>query len=297
MRVGVTGSAGFIGRHIVATLAAQGHHPVALVNRTSGPDGVEARRLDVTRARETMAAFFELDALIHGAAHVPRGYRDPDEARACLEVNALGTLEVLRACREAGVGKVVVLTGNIYRMSATTADETSPVEPSSSAPYYLASKATADFYASHFDRAEGLPTAILRPSAVYGPGLDRGMIASFTSRLSAGTPVTIADGARYRADLVYVEDVAQASVNAAVGHGRGAFNVGAGATVNALEIAELLADLIGAPRSLILVEPPQSAGAVGFAALDIARAQRELAYAPRALAAGLSAYLAARGTK
>lgn len=291
MKVGVTGAAGFIGRHVLRALAERGHDAVALVHQTPAPPTFESRAFDVSG--DLSAALEGLDAVVHGAAYVPRSYRDPAEAQRCLDVNAIGTLNVLRACAASKTKKVVVLSGNVYRLGPEPATEEAPFDPSSSAPYYLASKACADFYASHFDRAEQLPVAILRPSAVYGPGLARGMIASFAAKLSKGEPVIVQDGGRYRADLVHVEDVAIAAAESVVRDARGPFNIGAGATVSALDIAHTIADLLGVSRSLVHVEPPSRAATapVGFPPLDITRARLELAYAPRDLPRGLSSYL------
>lgn len=289
MNVGVTGAGGFIGRHVLAALAARGHEAIALVRRTPGPPGFASRAFDVTG--DVATALEGLDAVVHGAAYVPRGYRDPAEAQRCLEVNAVGTLNVLRACVAAKTKKVVVLSGNVYRIGSEPVAEDAPFDPSSSAPYYLTSKACADFYAVHFDRAEGLPVAILRPSNVYGPGLARGMIASFAAKLSAGEAVTVQDGGRYRADLVHVEDVAIAAAEAIGREARGPFNIGAGATVSALDIAHTMADLLDRPRTLVHVEPATGATPAGFPPLDITRATRALAYSPRGLTQGLSSYL------
>jgi len=289
MRVGVTGAGGFIGRRVLAALAARGHECVALVRRTPAPAEFESRAFDVTG--DVATALQGLDAVVHGAAYVPRDYRDPKEAQRCLEVNALGTLSVLQFCASARMKKVVLVSGNVYRIGTAPVPEEAPFGPSSSAPYYLASKACADFYAAHFDRAEGLPTAILRPSAVYGPGLGRGMIPSFATKLSAREPITVQDGGCYRADLVHVDDVALAAADALERDARGPFNIGAGATVSALDIAQTMADLLGAPRTLIHVEPAIGSSPVGFAPLDIARARRELGYSPRDLSRGLSDYL------
>lgn len=291
MKVGVTGAAGFIGPYLLDQLRKRGHEPVAFVRNTPAPGGFESRPLDIT-ASGIDGAFEGLDAIIHGAAYIPVAYRDADQARLCYEVNALGTLNVLRAAAARKLQKAVVLSSNVYRVGAAPVSEDSPIEPSSQAPYYLASKACADFYALHFDRAEGLPTAVLREANVYGPGLARGMIATFAAKLSAGELVTLQNGGRYRADLVCVQDVAMAVVEAAVGSARGAFNIGSGTPVSALEIAQTVAELVGAPKSLIVVESAVGEAPTGFSPLDITRAKRELAYSPRSLAEGLAPYLA-----
>jgi len=292
MRIAVTGAAGFIGRHVVGALAARGHAVVALVHRAPAPPGVEARTLDLAVASSIDAALSDVDALVHAGAYLPRSNEDPDEAGRCLQVNAIGTLEVLRAADRLGLQKVVTLSGNVYRLGVTPVSEDAPVDPSAHATYYLASKACADFYAEHFARDHRLPIVILRPSAVYGPGLRRGMIHTFVARLSAGEPITIADGGRYRADLVHVEDVAATIGDILEGTARGIFNLGAGTTTSTLEIAAALARLLGASAKLLQIEPARGLAPVGFSPLDTTRARRELGWTPRTLEHGLVDYIA-----
>lgn len=292
MKVGVTGASGFIGRHVLTALRARGDDVVALVRDPQGLPGWKTRTLDLGRPAELDKVLAGFDAVVHAAAHVPKSYADPDEARTCLEVNALGTLAVLQACVAAAVPRAIVFSGNIYRAGTAPVAEDGPIEPSAQAPYYLASKACADFYVDAIQRTGKVAVAILRPAAVYGPGLARGMIPTFISRLEAGERLTIQDGGRYRADLVYVEDVAQATAAALHAGVTGAFNLGSGATCSSLEIAHEVARLLAAPGDLIDVRPPAGTAAIGFSPLDISKARKAFGYSPRIAFAGLADYLA-----
>jgi len=231
--------------------------------------------------------FDGFDVVIHAAAHLPMSYADPAEAQRCMDINALGTLAVLEECVRAGVRKVVYLSTNLYRLSAAPVREDAAFEPSAQASYYLVSKASADFFAGHF--ANKLPVATLRLGSVYGRGLMRGVISTFTTQLFAGTPISVDDG-NYQADFVDVHDVAAAVVAAVERDVRGPLNVGSGRATRPFEIARLLVELTGAPAELVQVRP----GATelrGFSALDIGRARTELGLAPRALIAGLRDYV------
>jgi UDP-glucose 4-epimerase len=291
--VGITGAGGFIGHHLVATIAGAGHEVLAFVRRHPPPPGVPCRTIDLVRPQDLDETLRGLDALIHAAAHVPASYLDPGEARACFEVNTLATLELLRAAERVSLGKFVLFSsGNIYRVGPVPVAENGPVEPSPRAPYYLASKACADLFAEQFRRETRVPVVTLRPSAVYGPGLRRGLIAVLLERLSKREVVTIDDGGRYRADMVSVTDVANAALAALERPVQGPFNVGSGTATGPLEVGETLARLVGASPALLQVQPPRGERPEGFAPLAIDRARRELDYSPRPLEKGLAEYVA-----
>ena len=180
----------------------------------------------------------------------------------------------------------------MYRHGTETVAEDAPTYPSVHAPYYMMSKLCAEVWADHFDRTGKLQTASLRLASVYGPGLERGMIPTFTAALVQGKPITIKDGGRFRTDLVFVGDVVDATERALIRDVHGIFNVGSGTTSSSLEVGEALVTLTGASPGLLIVEPPTSrAVPFGFAPLDITRARKQLGYAPRAVKDALGVYV------
>ncbi len=295
MKVGVTGANGFVGARILAKLGERGHAVVPLVRRPETMN--DARWLDLANGGDVdaiTAALDGLDAVIHGAAHLPQSYADPAEARACLDVNALGTLTVLEACTRAKVGRAVALSTNLYRLSELPVDEQAPIEPTSRASFYMVSKAAGDFWANHFAEQGRLSVAVLRLASVYGPGLLRGMIPTFADALARRQPINVQGGDRYRADFVYVDDVADAVVAAVERSASGAFNIGSGVASTPLVCAELLAELLDAPSSLLDIKPAVDGPVQGFSPLAIGRASRELGFSPRTLRQGLADYVASR---
>jgi len=293
MKVGVTGASGFVGRHLVHGLRAHGHKVRSLVRDLStAPESDEARVVDLSSAEPLDAALAGIDAVVHAAAYLPASYADPREARKLLEVNALGTLAILEACVRASVEKAIVVSGNVYRHGMDMMAENGATYPSVNAPYYMMSKLCAEVWADYFDQTGKLQTASFRLASVYGPGLERGMIPTFTADLAQGKRITIKDGGRLRFDLVFVEDVVDATERALLRDVHGIFNVGSGTTSSSLEIAEALVTLMGASPDLLIVEPPASSAVpFGFAPLDITRARKQLGYSPRAVKNALGIYV------
>lgn len=225
----------------------------------------------------------------HLAAHVPADHADPDAAATCLKVNALATLQLLTAARDAGVDAFIYMSsGNIYAAGLRAAEEGDPVWPAGHATYYLGSKALGDLYVQHAGHHGWMRTVQLRPSAIYGSGMKGGVVLSFARRLLAGERVVVQDGGRHRVDLVHVDDVVDATVRAIDRDVAGPFNIGSGRATSILELSRVLARAAGVSEEHIEVEPPKQATGGGFAALDIARARQELAWEPRAPAVGLA---------
>ncbi len=279
MRVLVTGASGFVGRALVQRLEADGREVVVPPTSWRAPE------------RPPPELLRGIDAVAHLAAYLPSDYGDPSEAARCLQVNALGTLELLLAGSEAGVPHaVVVSSGNLYA-PAERVDEESLAYPASRASYYLASKLCGEVWAMHLDERRLIDVSVLRPSAIYGAGMKGGVVRLFADRLRTGQPIRLDDGGRHRVDLVHVDDVVDAIIAAIDHRARGIFNVGSGVTTAVSELAWALVELEGADPALVVVEPAGEGAPSGFAALDITKATRTLGYRPTALREGLARML------
>lgn len=301
--VALTGATGFIGRRLARALVARGHKVRAIVRdearakSVASLAGCELVTLPLDARAPTENARRAIDGasvLCHVAAYIPANQRDPSEAQRCLEVNALATLSLVEAAVAAKCARLVYFSsGNIYAPSPTAVTESAATYPSSRATYYLASKLCGELYVDHARSSGALATTVLRVSSVYGPGMSGGVVPLFVGRMQRGERVTVSDGGRYRTDLVYVDDVVRAAVNAIErGEASGPINVGSGAATTLAELARAVATLTGRDTDSIVIEPEKPGPVdLGFSALDVTRARALLAYEPTPLAEGLRAYL------
>lgn len=290
----VTGAAGFLGRRLVAAFVEAGYAVRATVRKPPVPPlpaSVEVGIWDAAAGAPPASILQGAIALCHAAAFKPPSHVDPKFAEPCLAVNALGTLKLLEACVAATVPAFVYLSaGNAYAGADESVTEEGALYPAGHAPYYLTSKVVGEIWCSHFARTGRLAVSSLRPSAIYGPGMGvAGLIPNLIRGFRAGQPVTLSDGGRYRADLVHVDDVARAAVEVVNRRTAGVFNIGSGKATTALEIAQVLARLLGRSDQEICLEPASNGPPPGFARLDITKARAQLAFAPRPLAEGLRA--------
>lgn len=295
VRVAVTGATGTIGSRLLVALGAEAR-PLVLARPGAGADalgirGVEVVPWELDRPALPADALRGVDAVVHMAAYVPPRMDDPAQAEPCMRRNALATLALLQAARDAGVRRFVYFSsGQMYLRQDRPVVETDPVYPAARASWYLTSKLAGEVYASHFGAAGALDVTILRVASVYGPG-GHGVVTSFLARAAAGEPIVLTNGGRYRVDLVFVDDVVDAALRVLRGPATGVYNVGSGRGVAIREVAEEALRLCGADAALLHDRPgPDDPG---FAALDVGRAARELGYVPVPLARGMARCAAA----
>jgi UDP-glucose 4-epimerase len=224
-----------------------------------------------------------VDRVFHQAAlpSVPRSVEDP---AATNRVNVEGTLNVLRAARDAGVHRVVVASSSsVYGDGAGIQREDQPVSPLSP---YAVSKLAAEQYCRVFARVYGLPTVALRYFNVFGPRQDptseyAAVIARFVRAALSGESLPVHGDGQQSRDFTYVDNVVLANCRAAdseraVGE---VFNVAGGQRHSVLDIATELGRLL-APSGIRVgwYHAPPRPGDVRHSLADIEKARRLLGY-------------------
>jgi len=258
MKVLVTGGAGFIGSHVVDRLLQDGHAVEVVDNLATGRrERVPARvPLHVCDLRDerlgVVLTAARPDVVMHVAAQaaVSRSVADP---RFDASVNVLGTINLLEACRRAGVTRVVYTSTGGAGYGDTTVvptPEDHPLRPTS--PYGV-SKTTAERYLECWAGLTGGRSLTLRLANIYGPRQDpageAGVIAIFTSRLLAGAACVVNGDGEQTRDYVYVGDVADAVARAvASNEATGVVNIGTGVETTVNELYRRLARLTGVDR-------------------------------------------------
>ena len=289
----VTGGAGFIGSALVRGLLREGAGRVPVIdNLLTGREenlaevraGVELRRVDI-RDYDAIAPLVRgAEVVFHLAAipSVPRSIREPAPSH---EVNIDGTFNVLRACAEGGVKRVVYAASSSAYGDTETLPKVETMTPRPRSPY-AAQKLAGEYYAAVFHECFGLETVSLRFFNVYGPRQDpsspySGVISVFMRALvERRAPAIFGDGEQSR-DFTFVEDVVELCLKAARAAGVAGkmYNGGAGRRYTLNHVWGLLQRLEGV--SIAPVYGPPRAGDVRHSQADITAARRDLGYAPR----------------
>jgi CDP-glucose 4,6-dehydratase len=214
-------------------------------------DEVELFEADLRDAEGISQVVEGVDAVFHLAAQTIVGNAQASP-RETFETNVLGTWNVLEACREQGVGRVVFASSD---KAYGESDELPYLEdfPLRAAHTYDASKAAADILARSYWHSYEVPVAVTRFANLYGGGdlnFSRLIPEAVSAVLDGRRPVIRSDGTPQR-DFLYVEDAARAylAITEALDDGaaRGeAFNAGGGEPHAVADVLRLIAEIAGA---------------------------------------------------
>lgn len=211
----VTGGNGYVGKHLVRRLLELGCEVRALdLAAFQGDSRVTSIVGDIRRISDIGPACRGVDTVFHTAAIINTlTLARPSVRREVYGVNVLGTECVIRACRAAGVKKLVftssitVAVGGPIRQG----DETAPyVGADTLRDLYSQTKSLAEKLVLEADDPGGLRTAAVRPGGVWGPGEGAMVVQDFLEHLAAGQfKATIGDGTSVT-DNVHVDSVVDA---------------------------------------------------------------------------------------
>jgi len=267
LRVLVTGGLGFIGSHITDSLVEQGATVRILDNYRTGldeniagvHDSVEVIRGDILNPDDLRRALVGIDVVSHQAAQleITRAIDDPIED---LTTNTIGTLNVFRACADAGVRRIVqASSAGVYgqAVSVPQTEDDHPTEPNWA---YGVSKLANEKYAAIARDVHGLEITSLRYGIVFGPREWFGRVLTiFLRRALDQEPLVIfGDGQQVR-DFVYVGDVV-AMHNRCLTDDKAKhqiFNVATGQSTSISELADLVLKVTGQPVAVIYEDVPE----------------------------------------
>ena len=256
----VTGGAGFIGSHIVEQLISLGHEVVVVDNEYSDNENFYWRKdtynvnIDITD-KALKNAFTNVDYVFHLAAEARIGPSIENPVNA-VNINTLGTCNVLQCAREAGVKKVMYSsTSSGYGLNTSPNIET---QSDDCLNPYSVSKVAGEKICKMYTDLYKLKTVIFRYFNVFGErapkkGQYAPVIGIFLRQLAAGEKLTIVGDGEQRRDFVYVKDVANANIMAALSNADDdaygqVYNVGSGKNYSVNDIASFISnDTINIP--------------------------------------------------
>ena len=288
-RIFVTGGCGFIGSHFVKRCLAAGADVLVLKTPESdcdrladSQDRIRFARGSITDAAAVRAAIepFRPQFAVHLAALLNR--RAPEDFGDLLTVHVDGTRTLFEALENSpGLERVLTL-GTMEECAGNSPPFREDQRETPASPYAL-TKHIAVKLAEYAGRHGGLPTIVLRPSTVYGPGQAEGMLIPNCIRAClAGKDFPMTSGAQTR-DFLFVDDLVDAMVaalSAPLPAGT-IIHVGSGKEVAVREVAERINDLCGNPIVIQFGARPLRPGEPKRAFFDISRARQLLPWEPR----------------
>ena len=271
-RVLVTGGSGFIGRHVVSQLTADGAH-VRVVDLQPHPDpAVDLVQGDIADP-EVLATAFDggCDSIVHLAAvtSVLKSLEEPDRT---FRTNVAGTHALLEAGRAAGVTSLAfastnAVTGPMEQPKITEDAKLRPLTP------YGSTKAAGEMLMSAYSASYGLRCACIRLTNVYGPGMQAkdSIIARLMRCIRLGTTFEVyGDGTQVR-DYVHAHDVVAAMrLGLTSDEWAGSTVIGSGSSLSVLEVIDAVKRVSGA--DVEFTHGPAKPGEMPAVIVDPARA-------------------------
>ena len=283
MRALVTGGAGFIGGHLIEKLVERGWDVIVFDNferpsletLRSLPPEAELRRVDV-RDLDSMKRYVDnVDAIFHLAAltDVVESEAKRDEYWS---VNVSGTENVLKVARDLGAKLIFTSSAAVYGELDEAAREDLKPNPIS---FYGVTKLEGEKLCMKYHEEYGVDVVVLRLFNVFGERARAGVVKIFLERAREGKPLIIyGDGEAVR-DFIYVGDVVDALIEAALSEkasGR-VLNIGSGKPIKVKELAEIIAEEAGVE----ILHESERRGEIRFSLADISLAKKLLNWSPK----------------
>ena len=212
----VSGATGFLGGHLLAKLREKGFRVRALARQTSDiaslvRSGVAISAGDVLDRQSLQRAMAGQQLVFHTAGKVS----DWGARREFWQANVEGTANVITACREAGVKRLIhvsSLTVLGLPRSGARVDEQTPFADSSR-DFYTVSKIAGERLVREAHGSGGLETVVIRPGVIWGPG-DITILPRLIALLRSGQLIFIGRG-NNQLGLSHVENLSQGIILAA----------------------------------------------------------------------------------
>ena len=303
----VTGSAGFIGSHLIETLLRAGQTVTSLDNFSTG----HQRNLDEVRQAVGEQAwqrhtFIEGDiadpdtcqkacagvnVVLHQAAlgSVPRSMADPINTHRS---NATGFLNMLVAARDAGVGRFVYAASSSTYGDSPNLPKVEDIIGNPLSPYAV-TKYLNELYAQVFTRCYGFETVGLRYFNVFGPRQDpngayAAVIPRWVAAMLRSEACTINGDGETSRDFCYIANTVQANLRAGLTAFKPdvsqVYNVAVGDRTSLVELHNLIAEMLVSEQAVAHVNEAQfapfRAGDVRHSLADVSKAREHLGYAP-----------------
>ncbi len=278
-KIGLTGSSGMLGRHLLAALQTAGADVVA-VSR-SGSDGSASWDLGDWLDMITLDELFAgVQAIVHAGAFVqPSG--QVDEARM-FDTNVRACLNLAKWAMSRNIPLLYVSGAIVYAdPCAPLQKESAPLGWSGLGGFYGFSKLLAEDLMMRL-RQRGLKLCVLRPTSIYGDGIGANtMVSRFLSTAVRNEVIELSQPVEDRVDIVHASDVSDAVVAALKHECWETLNVSSGKPLSIVELAEACVAVAGNGRIKIKGELAANYRSLVKYSLDISRASERIQWQPR----------------
>ncbi len=245
----VTGGAGFVGSNLAKKLAEK-NNVVVFDNFSEGkkeyvPSNCKIIVGDILNRGEIEEALKGIDICYHFAAD-PRVKESFSNPIGNFNQDAVGTVNVLEACRKNNVKRIIFASSSVvYGNAKIPTPEIAPISPISN---YAAAKAAGENYIMSYSNLYGIKAIIIRYANIIGPNSTHGVIFDFFNKLKKNpSELEILGDGKQKKSYLHVSDCVDATIflEENLEDSLGIFNVGSEEQITTKEIADIVAENLG----------------------------------------------------
>ena len=253
MRFLVTGGAGFIGSHLVDRLIDDNHSVVVIDNESAlenenfyWNDKARNYKYDICDYNKIEKLFKNIDCVFHLAAEsrIQTAMKNPAKT---FRVNFIGTLNVLKACKQYKVDRILYSSTSSYYGLKNDVPLVEDMDRDCLNPY-SSSKVAGEDLVKMYSKLYNIKSVICRYFNVYGErqptkGQYAPVIGLFQKMKSEGKPMTVVGDGLARRDYTHVKDVVNANILAAMKEEileSKVVNIGTAKNYSVLELVDLI---------------------------------------------------------
>lgn len=285
MKILITGGAGFIGSHIVDACVQRGDEVFIIDNLSTGQraniahhdtnTAVHFREADIRDRDGIHELFAEIqpEVVYHLAAqiNVRESIQNPTND---IEVNILGTVNILEAMRKSGCSRVIFSSTGGAMFGGDNPPYAESREAHPETPYGI-SKRAIELLLEFYDRQYGFRSTMLRYANVYWPRQnalgEAGVVSIFLEKIRNNeAPTIFGDGSQTR-DFIHVSDVVSANIHSLEKNLTGIYHVGTGIETSVNELWQILAT---STDTSLIPEYIPALGEIQRTALDCQKLQK-----------------------
>lgn len=278
----ITGSNGFIGKHVCEYLKKQGHYIIGLgrrKNTLSQVDDYVCCDMDTDKVNDIydMMQTNDIDAVVHLAADM----RKEPYGIEIVSHNCVGTQRILELCEKKKINVFVQLSSLpvIGKPMELPITEQHPLMPPT---IYHATKIMEELLANYADYKHGLRTVSFRISAPVGLGMNPATIfPTFVSKAVNGEDLLLSGNGNRKQTYVHVQDIAQAiSLALQNENGHGVYNLSSHNYLSNKELAERCIDVLHSNSKIVFSRQKDNMDDYDWD-ISIEKIQKELRYEPQ----------------
>jgi UDP-glucose 4-epimerase len=282
MKIAITGASGFISSRLIKKLISDNNHEIICLSSSIKSSSYKYWSASMS-PKDTAKILKKCDLVIHLAAYIPLKQNDYVEAKKCIDVNSLGTLNILQACILANVKRFVYISSfNIFSIDKKSNKK---IIDCKNASYYLGSKFLGEIYVKSNNFSQ-LSTLIIRLSSVYGKGMRKEVINTISQKLIKNQKITLNNNGQNQSDFLYIDDCVSAIRDLSLSKYVGDVDIGSGVATKIYNLVIYIADVLSIKKKIKLVSKDSNNQKV-YNAVDITKLQSIIKFSPTTIKEGL----------